>query len=120
MADSNTPCTRIRGALRGRACHVTSRDGQRGMLLSVRDVTGVFYDYLALAWLGEEGLAFMKDNEAELVAGRCVDIEIYRVCSANTPAGTELSGRIKSCALAPKAPSHIKHEEKLTQQEHSA
>jgi hypothetical protein len=116
MADGNTSCTRIRGALRGRAC----RDGQQGMLLSIRDVTGVFDDYLALAWLGPEGLAFMKANEAELVAGRCVDLEIYRVRSANTPAGAELGGRIKSCALAPKAPSHIKHEEKLTQQEHTA
>jgi hypothetical protein len=90
------------------------------MLLSVRDVTGVFADYLALAWIGPEGVAFMKAHEAELVPGRCVDIEIYKVRSANTPAGAELSGRIKSCELAPKAPSHIKHEEKLNQLEQSA
>ncbi|MDB5967139.1 MAG: hypothetical protein JWQ72_3639 [Polaromonas sp.] len=116
MPDTTPGSTRIRAALRMGPSTCRGPDGQPGMLLAVRDVTGTFEETLAVAWLGSEGIDFMRQNSAELTPGRCVDLEIFKVRIA----GTELRARIRTCAMAPKAPSHVKHEEKSQQEQQAA
>ncbi|MES2909861.1 MAG: hypothetical protein V4718_00645 [Pseudomonadota bacterium] len=103
-------------ALRYPAYKRSTPDGKTFMYLALRDTTGLFPDGISAAWLEPEALEFLQSHQAELVAGRCVDLEIYHVRSVEG----EMRARIKACALAPKAPSHIKHEEKLHQQEQPA
>ncbi len=103
--------TRLHAALRGNASTCIGTDGQLGLLLPLRDVGGALYANLVAVWMGGEGLGFMHTHAADLVAGRCVDIEVYRV----RPDGDELRARIAACHVLPKSPSQLKHEEKHEQ-----
>ena len=91
-----------------RAASCISNDGQRGLVLALRDTGGLFPEGITAQWLGTEAVAFFDHNTAELTPGRCLDLEIYHL----RPAGTELRARIKTCRLAPLPPSWIKHAEK--------
>ncbi|SFB96102.1 hypothetical protein SAMN05216344_10699 [Polaromonas sp. OV174] len=89
-----------------------SLDAERGFVLVGRDIAGrIFPQGFSAQWLGAEALQFLEAHRAELIPGRCVDLEIYHV----RPVNTELRARIKSCQLAPLAPSWIAHEEKRQQ-----
>lgn len=101
----------IRAFLRARAGTCVSREGVRGMLLRLGDVGGLFPDGITAAWMDADGIAFFEKHQADLNPGNCLDLEIYKLRSLNG----ELRARIKSCALAPPAPSWIKHAEKVQQ-----
>lgn len=96
----------LRASLLTRAYSCTTADQQRGLLLSVRDVTGVFAEDLRLTWLGANAITFLDTHKADLVPGRCVDLQVNAIC----PAGHELRGQIQACELAPLPPSWLKHQ----------
>lgn len=98
---------KIRAYLRMRATGCTCTSGPRGMLVRVADVEGLFPDGLTAQWIGTEAEAFLAAHVAELVPGRCLDLEISHL----RPVKGDLRARIESCQLAPKAPSQIKHEQ---------
>lgn len=108
----------ICAALRMRASSCAVAGGERGMVLALRDTTGVFADDMAAIWLGPDAARFFDQHATELTAGRCVNLELYGIKRGPN----ELRARIKSCQLAPKAPSWTAHEEKLrisTQEQHT-
>ena len=98
----------ICAALRMSATSCTTPGGVRGMVLALRDTSGLFPDGLSAQWLGPDAAAFLDAHRLELVAGRCVDLEIYHIRLASN----ELRARIKHCQLAPLPPSWINHSEK--------
>lgn len=98
----------IRAYLRMRAVSCVDREGERGMVLALRDTAGILHGDITAHWLGAEAAAFLDRHTAELTPGRCLDLELYHL----RPAGAELRARIKTCQLAPLAPSWVKHAEK--------
>ena len=104
----------ICAALRQRASGCVDGQGQRGMVLALHDTTGVFADDLAAQWIGPEAAAFLDTHAAELVPGRCVDLELYHLKRGPN----ELRARIKSCQLAALPVSWVRHLEKTTQTNH--
>jgi hypothetical protein len=87
-------------------------DAKRGLIIVARDIAGVLADGFSAQWLGDAALKFLADHADELKPGRCVDLELHHIKA--TPTG-DLRARIKSCQMAPPAPSWIVHEEKLRQ-----
>ncbi len=109
----------VRVFLRGRPgpCVASpSLDAERGFFISGEDTTGALRGDFVGRWLGPVALQFVKDHDAELVPGRCVDLQVTQVRSA----GKELRADIVSCQMAPEAPSWIKHREKLNQDKQAA
>lgn len=102
---------KVRAFLRGRPTSCTTPDGQTGYIFTVGDTSGLFSDGVRAAWLGTEALDFYKAHQPELVAGRCVDLEVCSLRSGNN----ELRARIQACALAPLSESWKKHAEKVSQ-----
>lgn len=96
---------KLRAALCMRAAGCVTPDGEPGMLLALRDTTGLLHDGLTAQWLGTAAVAFLREHLQELVPGRCLDLEIYHIRAA----GQELRARVKTCELAPLAPSWVKH-----------
>lgn len=90
----------------------TTLDAKRGVLLAARDTAGLFATSFSAQWLGADAVRFLADHQQELKPGRCLDLEIYNV----RPVNSEIRASVKSCQLAPLAPSWIAHEEKLRQQ----
>jgi len=88
-----------------------SLDAVRGISLSGRDTSGLLVGDFGGQWLGPQALDFLKTHREELVPGRCVDLEITHIKSLNS----KHFAQVQACELAPKAPSWIKHEEKLSQ-----
>lgn len=110
--DVRPPATlTLRACLRMRATCCVSTDGEPGVLLALRDTTGLLHDDLSAQWLGARAVEFMHQHLHELVPGRCVDVELHHL-RAHTSA--ELRARVKTCALAPLAPSWVKHASTLT------
>lgn len=103
----------LHAALRQRATTCRGDDGLTGMLLALRDVGGALHAELTAVWMGGEGLRFMQEHAADLVAGRCVDVQVYRLCPHYIDGRGELRARIAACRVLPKSPSQIKHEEKM-------
>ena len=97
---------KLRACLRMRAACCVDMDGNPGVLLALRDTTGLLQDDLAAYWIGADALEFMHQHLRELVAGRCLDVELHHL---HAHAGVELRARVKACALAPLPPSWIKH-----------
>lgn len=87
----------LRAYLRMVATSCVDNAGRRGMLLRLGDVAKLFPDGLTAVWLGDEGTAFLQQHQAELAAGRCVDIAIYNV---RADAG-EVRARISQCQILP-------------------
>ncbi len=80
-----------------------------GMVVSVRDTAGLFPDGLLVFWPGPDSMAFLRNNSAELVPGRCVDLQLYHFRTSPNA----VRARTTACAMAPLAPSWIAHQEKL-------
>lgn len=98
---------KVTAFLRMRAASCVTRDGQRGVVLKLRDTGELFPDGFAAQWLGNEATEFLRQHQDELAPGRCLELEIYYLRSVQA----ELRARVKSCALAPLAPSWVKHAE---------
>lgn len=87
-----------------------SLEAERGFLLSGKDTTGALYGEFVGNWLGAEALKFVKEHDAELIPGRCVDLQVTNV----RPDDKQLRAVVVACQMAPEAPSWIKHREKQT------
>ncbi|MFC5524044.1 hypothetical protein [Polaromonas jejuensis] len=99
---------KVTAFLRMRASGCAAPDGRRGMVLALRDTGGLFPNGITAQWLGPEAVDFLDHHQAELVPGRCLELEVYHL----RPVNAELRARVKSCQLAPLPPSWIKHAEK--------
>lgn len=86
-------------------------NAERGLLIVGRDTSGLLATGFTAQWLGAAAVKFLADHGAELKPGRCVDLELYHI----KPHAGDLRARVKSCQLAPLAPSWIAHQEKLAQ-----
>lgn len=84
---------------------------QRGLIIAARDTTGVLSAGFSAQWLGDAAVQFLADHGPDLKPGRCVDLELHHIKAQ----GGDLRARVKSCQLAPLAPSWISHQEKLAQ-----
>lgn len=123
MAEPSTSI-KVRVALKMKPATCTTGaglDSERGLVLSGIDTGGLIVGDLMAQWLGAEATQFLKDHQEELKPGRCVDLELFHI----KPTNSEIRARVRSCALAPKAPSWLKHEERAHQrnqqtQEHPA
>ena len=94
----------LRAALRAHPypCQFINDAGSAaGMLLRVKDTTGLLADSFVARWKGPEALAFCQQHAAELIPGRCVDLVVNRIRAI----GDELRADVLSCSLAPLAPS---------------
>ena len=92
-----------RAALRARPyrCQTSATDKEPGMLLCVKDTSGLIQSSFVAVWRGPAALNFCREHAAELVAGRCLDIEVSRLRTLNN----QLRADVQLCALAPLAPS---------------
>ena len=99
---------KIRAYLRARAGTCSAPDTTRGMVLWLGDTAGLFPDGLTVQWLGKDAANFYDRHHQDLTAGRCLDIELYRFRSVQN----ELRASVKTCQLAPLAPSWVKHADK--------
>ena len=107
-----TPATlKVTAFLRMRASSCVAPDGQRGMVLVLRDTGGLFPDGINAQWLGSDACKFFDRHQHELAPGRCLDLEIYHVRATHT----ELRARVKTCQLAALPPSWQKHAERTSQ-----
>lgn len=106
MSDPAT--LKIRGYLRMHAGSCVAPGNTRGVVLSLRDTGGLFPDGVTVQWLGQEAAEFYDRHQDELTPGRCLDLEIFHLRGVQS----ELRARVKTCQLAPLAPSWIKHAEK--------
>lgn len=104
----------LRAVLRMRAGSCRAPGGQRGMVLALRDTGGLFSEGIEALWMGVEAVAFYELHQKELVAGRCLDLDIDRIVSE----GGSVVARVKTCQLAPLAPSWIKHAERAQHPSH--
>ena len=71
------------------------------MLLRVKDTTGLIESSFVARWKGPDAVAFCQQHAAELVAGRCIDLQLTRLRILNV----ELRADVLGCSLAPLAPS---------------
>lgn len=100
----------IRAYLRMRVGTCVAADTTRGMVLVLRDTGGLFPDGITVQWLGKEAAEFYDQHQGELTAGRCLDLELFHFRSVQN----QLRASVKTCQLAPLAPSWIKHADKPT------
>ncbi|ABM37580.1 hypothetical protein [Polaromonas naphthalenivorans] len=98
----------IRAYLRMRAGTCVAADTTRGIALVLRDTGGLFPDGITVQWLGKEAAEFYDRHQHELTAGRCLDLELFHFRSVQN----QLRASVKTCQLAPLAPSWIKHADK--------
>lgn len=92
----------IRAALLMRPVHCLASDmSTPGVLLHLRDTTGLFADTFTARWMGAGATEFVKAHAAELIPGRCLDLDL---CALRC-FGHELRARVHSCTLAPLPPS---------------
>ena len=98
----------IRAYLRMHAGCCVTADKARGVVLTLRDTGGLFPDGITVQWLGQAAAEFYDRHQGELIPGRCLDLEIFHLRGVQN----ELRARVKTCQLAPLAPSWIKHFEK--------
>ena len=98
----------IRAYLRMSAGTCMAADTTRGMVLVLRDTAGLFPDGITVQWLGKEAATFYDRHRNELTSGRCLDLELFHFRSVQN----QLRASVKSCRLAPLAPSWIKHADK--------
>jgi hypothetical protein len=113
MSTCITPL-KLRAVLRMRASCCRTPAGERGVLLALRDLSGLFAEVIEGVWIGPAAVAFLEQHQTELVAGRGLDLEIDRfVAQADA-----VVARIKSCQLAPLPPSWIKHAERVQHAPH--
>jgi hypothetical protein len=102
-------CFTVRAYLRMDAYSCTDPGRARGLVVRVSSTCKrLFPDGITAQWLGDEAEAFYESHHAELVAGRCLDLQLYGV---RVHQG-ELRARIQTCSLAPLSRSWIKHAEK--------
>lgn len=106
MADPTT--LPIRAYLRMRAGTCVAADTTRGVVLTLRDTGGLFPDGITVQWLGKDAADFYDQNQAELVSGRCLDMKLFHFRSVQN----QLRASVKTCQLAPLAPSWAKGAEK--------
>lgn len=106
MADPTT--LPIRAYLRMRAGTCMAADTTRGVVLTLRDTGGLFPEGITVQWLGKDAAAFYDQHQAELVSGRCLDMELYHFRSVQG----QLRASVKTCQMAPLAPSWAKHADK--------
>lgn len=107
-------CIKVRAFLTMKPVGCTTGSGldsERGLILAARDTSGLLVGGFSAQWLGTAAIRFLAQHHEELKPGRCLDLEIFHI----KPANSELRARVKTCELAPLAPSWIKHEEKLNQ-----
>ena len=85
----------------------TTRDGQAGVLLRVREPapSAMFPEGLLAAWIGDDALAFLSAHEFELRPGRGVRLQVNHL----TAREGEVRARIQSCELLPLPPSWLKN-----------
>lgn len=98
----------IRAYLRMRAGTCVAADTTRGMVLVLRDTAGLFPDGITVQWLGKDAADFYDQYNAELMSGRCLDLELFHFRSVQN----QLRASVKTCQLAPLATSWIKHADK--------
>lgn len=104
-------CVRVFLRMRPGPCAASAlADAERGYILFGKDTTGALNGDFSGRWLGAQAMQFIKDHEAELVPGRCVDLQVTNI----RPQGAELRAEIVTCQMAPLAPSWIRHAEKAT------
>lgn len=87
-----------------------------GVVLHLRDVTGVIVDSFTAYWMGTPAQLFLNTHCKQLTAGRCLDLQLFRLLALNA----ELIAQVSACDLAPLAPSWVKHEVNQTATEAAA
>lgn len=100
---------KMRGRLTSKPGPVVAADRTRGMSVTVIDLTKLFCAPIALQWMGSEATEFYERHKAELVPGRCLDLELFSFF----PDQGQQRASVKTCQIAPMAPSWIKHAEKM-------
>lgn len=91
----------LRCALRARPDPCQCAGGERGMRLLVIDTTGLIPGSFIAVWRGDEAPAFVDQHRADLIPGRCVDLQLIRVRAV----ADGLRADVLQCSLAPLAPS---------------
>ena len=99
----------LRAALRMKALTCLDAARQPGVLLLLRDTTGLLMVDLTAYWLGDDALRYLDAHRADLLPGRCVDVQLSSLHIAQRGGRPELQALVHSCLLAPPAPSHVKH-----------
>ena len=100
----------MRAFLRMRAGTCVAADTTRGMVLVVGDTAKLFPDGITVQWLGKDAADFYDQHREELTSGRCLDLELFNFrCLQN-----QLRASVKTCRLAPLAPSRTEHADKPT------
>lgn len=92
----------LRAALLMRPARCLSTDQSTpGVVMHLRDTSGMFYDTLTVMWMGQDATNFLSEHYDAMPAGRCLDLQINGLRAH----GNELRARIQNCSLAPLAPS---------------
>lgn len=95
------PSLTIRAALRARPYTCQTPDQKRGIKLLVKDTSGLIESNFIAVWIGPKALGFYRQHAADLVAGRCLDLQITRLRAVDYT----LNADVQLCDLAPLAPS---------------
>jgi hypothetical protein len=90
-----------RAALRARPYTCQTPDQKRGIKLLVKDTGGLIQSNFVAVWIGPKALDFYERHAADLVAGRCLDLQITRLRAVDCA----LNADVQLCQLAPLAPS---------------
>lgn len=101
-----------RAALRARPYPCQTTGKEPGMLLCVKDTGGLIESSFVAVWRGPAALDFCRQHAADLVAGRCLDIEVNRLRATKD----ELRADVHTCSLAPLAPSWQHAKDQSTKQ----
>ena len=96
-----TATLHTRAALRARPYSLPPCDKAPGVMMVMKDTSGLFHSSFVAVWRGPAALDFCREHAAELVAGRCLDIEVSRLRTLNN----QLRADVQLCALAPLAPT---------------
>ena len=101
-----------RAALRARPYTCQTLDQKRGIELLIKDTSGLIQSTFIAVWLGPQALQFYDKHATDLVAGRCLDLQITRLRAVNH----ELRADVHTCTLAPLAPSWQSAKDQSTKQ----
>jgi hypothetical protein len=98
-------CLTLRCALRARPARCQFIGGAEGILLQVKDTTGLIEDSFVACLRGNAGLDLLRLHSADLIPGRCVDLQLIRLRAVHDG----LRADVLQCSLAPLAPSWQAH-----------
>lgn len=93
----------LRCALRARPARCQFIGGTEGVLLQVKDTTGLIEDSFVACLRGNAGLDLLRLHSADLIPGRCVDLQLVRLRAVHDG----LRADVLQCSLAPLAPSWL-------------